>query len=246
MAVMEKTIDILGDDAFSEALLARTMLDGQPVDLYDDVITKLRAYALYYMKKVESVNFPNVRSVGKYAFLGCSSLKKVTLEKCTNFDQEAMKGCGQVTEINAPLITSVGAYCFSGTQIEKADFPLLLALSGNGVFANCDKLKTVILPKVTTCATSSFYRCFALEQIDLPSIKSLSNGFLTNCTALRTVNLGPNIKTISEKAFSDTPDGLIINLPISEGTIANAPWGAPNAVIHYDTPYAGNVPMPEN
>jgi hypothetical protein len=59
-----------------------------------------------------------------------------------------------------------------------------------------------------------------------------------------TVNIGPGIKTISATAFENTPDGMVINLPVAEGAVANAPWGATNAVIHYNTPYSRNVPIP--
>lgn len=59
-----------------------------------------------------------------------------------------------------------------------------------------------------------------------------------------TVNIGPGIKTISATAFENTPDGMVINLPVADGAVANAPWGATNAVIHYNTPYSGNVPIP--
>ena len=246
MAVLEKTIDILGDDSFSSALIARTMADGQPVDLYDEAIHHLRRFALYNMQKIESVNFPNVTYCSGHSLQNCSSLKKVTMEKCKTLSTEDLRNCPNLTEINIPLLSSVGEYCFAGTGIETANFPYLTSMYSYGTFSYCTSLKTVILPKLTICGTNSFYHCTSLEQLDLPSIVNLYNGFATSCSNLKTVNLGPNLKTIAESAFSGTPEGLVINLPISEGTISGAPWGAANAVINYDTPYAGDVPIPES
>ena len=47
-------------------------------------------------------------------------------------------------------------------------------------------------------------------------------------------------------AFQNAPEGLVINLPVAEGAISGAPWGATNAIINYDTPYAGTVPIPQS
>ena len=38
MAVVEKTIDIIGDEAFSNLIVSKTIPEGVPVDFYDDVV----------------------------------------------------------------------------------------------------------------------------------------------------------------------------------------------------------------
>ena len=38
MAVVEKTVDIIGDERFTAMLLAKTIPDDCPVDLYDEVV----------------------------------------------------------------------------------------------------------------------------------------------------------------------------------------------------------------
>ena len=71
MAVVEKTIDIIGDEAFCNLIISRKVPAGLPVDIYDDAVRKLRDYALYYMGDVESLNFPNVTIIGAYALHDC-------------------------------------------------------------------------------------------------------------------------------------------------------------------------------
>ena len=88
--------------------------------------------------------------------------------------------------------------------------------------------------------------CTALKQLDLPSAKTISATILNGATAMEVLNIGPGVTSINSNAFGGTPDGMIINLPIAEGAISGAPWGATNAIINYDTPYAGTVPIPES
>ena len=68
---------------------------------------------------------------------------------------------------------------------------------------------------------------------------------LNGASSMEVLNIGPSITSIHANAFGGTPEGMIINLPVSEGAISGAPWGAPNAIINYDTPYAGTVPIPQ-
>ena len=88
--------------------------------------------------------------------------------------------------------------------------------------------------------------CPAIRQIDLPSVKNIYNGIISGCSSLEVINIGPDITSINASAFQGAPEGLVINLPVAEGSISGAPWGATNAVINYEVPYAGSVPMPED
>jgi hypothetical protein len=85
MAVVEKTVDLIGDERFTALLLEKTIPDDCPVDLYDEVVQQIRNYAIYRMGKLQSALFPNVTAVGNYAFYYCGSNKAVdvTLEHTT-------------------------------------------------------------------------------------------------------------------------------------------------------------------
>ena len=42
MAVVEKTIDILGDETLSAFIIAREVPEGYPVDFYDEAVKTLK------------------------------------------------------------------------------------------------------------------------------------------------------------------------------------------------------------
>ena len=54
MAVVERTIDILGDETFTAVILGKRMPAGYPVDIYDDDVTVLKTYALGYCSGIET------------------------------------------------------------------------------------------------------------------------------------------------------------------------------------------------
>lgn len=243
MAVVEKTIDILGDEAFSAWLLSKAHQEGWPVDIYDEVVPSLSQYAMYKLQGVQSVKFTRVTQCGAYSMANCSQLVSVDLPICTAFGDNAIRSCPHLTTINLPELQSVGQYCFNAcTALEEINFPKLISAVSAGVFQECTSLRTVILPRLKTMGNAMFYGCSRLEQIDLPSIETIRSNVFS--AAVEVINLGPNIQSISTDAFSHTQEGVVINLPVAEGAISGAPWGAPNAVINYEVPYSGDVPMP--
>jgi hypothetical protein len=245
MAVVEKTVDIIGDERFTAMLLAKTIPDDCPVDLYDEVVQSVRNYAMYKMGKLQSAIFPRVTAVGNYAFYECTTLKRAEMPLCKTLGERAFQGCKLLEEIEMPLVMYLNSSCFAGcTALTKAIFSGVTIMYGSGVFSGCPNLKTVNFQKMTNMGEGCFASNPTLEQIDLPSIKVIGSSAFNNCTGLKTVNIGPDIITIPANAFSGTSSDLVINLAVSEGAVANAPWGATNATINYDTPYAGEIPMP--
>ena len=81
MAVVEKTVDILGDETLSAFILARRIPEGNPVDFYDEAVKTLKNFALRGMAGMHTVNFPYVTTVGSYAFTNCPDLTKVILPR---------------------------------------------------------------------------------------------------------------------------------------------------------------------
>lgn len=246
MAVVERTVDIIGDDAFCSLILKRIVPDGMPVDFYDDVLTKLRPHALRNMSGLESVYFPNVTTVGKYAFAECPDLKKVEMPQATSVPERCMFSCSSLVEVIFPAATFIGEFCITGRSIKRIELPNVNTAGGTLQFYNSTALEEVILPKLGYIPPNMLSGCTALKQLDLPSAKTISATILNGATAMEVLNIGPGVTSINSNAFGGTPDGMIINLPIEEGAISGAPWGATNAIINYDTPYAGTVPIPES
>ena len=242
MAVVEKTIDILGDEAFCERIIARRLLNGDPVDIYDEVVPSLRNYALYKMAGIQSLKLTKVKTVNTYACGYLTSLLTLELPECTSVSDNSFRGCSALRELNLPLVTSTGSYAFIDcTSLEKVQMDKLTSV-GTGTFQQCSKLSEVILPRASTIMNAAFYACSSLKKLDLPSATQIRSNVIPG--SLEELNIGPNISSIATDAFRYAGAGLVINLPVAEGVISGAPWGATEAVINYEVPYAGTVPMP--
>lgn len=109
-------------------------------------------------------------------------------------------------------------------------------------FKNCTKLKTVIgdLPKIEILR-QSFYECSSLIEIPyMPNLQRIQAASFYNCTGLTSVNIYNTLIEFASNAFQNCSNLLDIYVPWSEGEVANAPWGATNATIHYNTLYDDN------
>ena len=247
MAVVEKTVDILGDDGVCKFIIERKLTEGMPVDFYDEAVKNLRSYALRGMQGLQSIDLPNVTDVGSYALAYCPDLKRISLSKCTRFSGNyVFRDCSELESVDFPLLQTVYEASFAGcNKLASISLPSLVS-SGSSLFGSMGALVSASIPRLTTLPSYAFNNCRSIRQIDLPSVTTIREAVMGICPLLEVVTIGPNITTIHSYAFSGTPDGMIINLPVAEGAISGAPWGAPNAIINYDTPYAGTVPIPES
>ena len=248
MAVVEKTIDILGDETLSAFIISRQVPEGNPVDFYDEVVRTLKNYALRGLSGVQSFNFPFVTTVGAWALASCPDLVNVTLPQCTSFSGNgALRESPKLENVDVPLLKTASEYTFANcNKLRSISLPSLTSC-GTGIFFGCSKLEVVSMPRLTALGTNTFYTCPAIKQIDLPSVKNIYGGQINGCSSLEVINIGPDIMSISSSAFQGAPEGLVINLPVAEGVISGAPWGATNnIIINYDTPYSGSVPIPES
>lgn len=95
--------------------------------------------------------------------------------------------------------------------------------------------KIVILPTtITRINIKAFQNCTNLSTIVIPEgVQIISDLAFGNCRNLKCVRLPATINTISSIAFTASTNLEHIYVPWSEGKIADAPWGADNATVHY-------------
>ena len=247
MAVVEKTIDIIGDSAFCAMILSRKILAGQPVDIYDEAVKIMRTYALRGMAGLESIHMPNVTKCSSYSFYGCSSLKSVVMENCTRIEERSFQDCHALETLTFPKLTFIGNCALAGgtsTTLTELNLPELLSLADLGIYSR-PGLATFIAPKLQQISGNAFSGNNALRQLDLPSIKYLYGQPFSGMNGLEVINFGPNLATVPSGMLSGTPSGLLVNMPFEEGHFSGAPWGNADAVINYGVEYSGTVPMPE-
>lgn len=74
-----------------------------------------------------------------------------------------------------------------------------------------------------------------ITEVIIPAeIKWMEASVFQNCTSLTKVTIKGKISTFAASAFSGCTALTDIYVPWAEDEVANAPWGAPNATIHYN------------
>ena len=148
MSEFQNTIDLLGDEAVTKALVERTRME-----FHDDVITKVRRYAFYNNSQLTSIDLPSVTEIYEYAFRECSALTNVKLPSWESTTAGGGSRSGQFQRC---------------TALKSVTFPLLKSLS-NQMFAYCSSLQIVDLYKVTSIPNGSITGCGALKYLVLRS-----------------------------------------------------------------------------
>lgn len=107
---------------------------------------------------------------------------------------------------------------------------------GMGAFQNTDLIYDHLPPKVVTIKTNAFNNVhFYFEEIPRTVQTIGGNAFYANSKISSIKFMGVPL-SISSTSFR-TSFLTDIYVPWAEGAIPNAPWGATNATIHYNTSY---------
>lgn len=108
---------------------------------------------------------------------------------------------------------------------------------GGYAFCSCPNLKRVVFHDgVTVLSGSSFNGCTSLEEIVIPaSVETMYASCFNGCTKLKSVVFLGTPKIVQGTAFDKCTALTDIYVPWAEGAVADAPWGATNATIHYNT-----------
>ena len=155
-------------------------------------------------------------SIRSHAFHYCSTLVSVTLpDSVTKIMDDAFYICSNLTSIALPdgiTILAAGAFQLC-TKLELTALPASIIKIYNYAFDGCSKLALTTLP---ANVTDIGFRAFA------------------KCSGLTTITFQGTPTSIDSAAFKDCSNLTTINVPWAEGAVANAPWGATNATIHYN------------
>ncbi len=111
-----------------------------------------------------------------------------------------------------------------------------LEIANNQCVQNCYYLTTLNIPKVKTIGNLAFANCNRLVMDTIPaSVETIGSQAFANGTALTSITFKGTPTSIASNSFSGCSKLTDIYVPWSEGAVANDPWGATNATIHYDT-----------
>ena len=106
-----------------------------------------------------------------------------------------------------------------------------------GSFRTYYSLQTVKLPNTLKyIGSSSFAWCQSLYEVEIPRrVEEIGDFAFGGSQDLRSVTFHGTPRVIDGLAFSQCYSLENIYVPWSEGEVANAPWGATNATIHYNS-----------
>ena len=125
------------------------------IDASINPLAYMQAVPNYYLykSKVASVVIPNtVKSIGDFAFEGCTGLTSVTIgNSVTRIGSSAFSGCSGLTSVTIPdSVTSIGDWVFEGcTRLTSVTIPESVTSIGSYIFEKCKNLKDITFKGTT-------------------------------------------------------------------------------------------------
>nr|MCR4760457.1 leucine-rich repeat domain-containing protein [Oscillospiraceae bacterium] len=129
-------------------------------------------------------------SFNGYAFVGCSSLKKITFSDRTGtISYDVFKDCTSLTTIELPA------------NLEEIS---------SEMFLGCTALEEITIPdSVKIIREDAFSGCTALTEIDLPaSVKTIEAGAFADCSSRRKITIRSKGCIINEKKYASDKDAI--------------------------------------
>lgn len=168
-------------------------------------VTGVPAY-VFSNAKVTEITLPNALNVGNYAFISCSLLQKVAMDKVMMLGQSAFCSCGLLSDVSFPVLTSIGNSCFAyGSSLSTINLPSLTSLAA-GAFMRCSSLANVSVPRLKSVGNQAFLGCISLSTLTLPSASSLGSSAFAQCSNLASLYLqSTNVCAIGSTTFNSTP-----------------------------------------
>lgn len=173
------------------------------------------------------------------AFANCARLTNVILpESVKTLGINAFSSCSSISITSLPSgVTSIGQSAFNGcTKLALTELPNGITVINNLVFYNCYKIALTSLPSgITSIGSSAFQHCGKLSLSQIPAaVATIGASAFYGCLGITEMTFAGKPTTINATAFQNCTNLLDIYVPWSEGEVANAPWGATNATIHYN------------
>ena len=166
------------------------------------------------------------------------NLIDVKMHGYTKIRDHIFEECHSLSLASLPdEIVSIGSCAFFECEnLALTSLPLGVTYIGYGAFIGCENLALTSLPDgITSIGTQTFYFCTNLALTSIPAgVTDISYGAFYGCTGLTELTFLGTPTGIAPNSFQDCTNLTTINVPWAEGAVANAPWGATNATIHYN------------
>lgn len=174
----------------------------------------------------------NYENMFNYSFWNCSrsakngyytELHTIYLpDWITGFGQNMFQYCGNLVNLIGDLSNVIRVYSqafFGCASLPELPYMPNLTRIDNQACKNCKAFtKLVLPPKLTYFEQNVFWQCTGLTEVTFQCIPT----------------------TLPGNVFNECTNLTDIYCPWAEGEVANAPWGATNATIHYNTQFDEN------
>ena len=168
---------------------------------------------------IKTVDFSNLKKIGKYAFSNCIRLSSITMNKVESIDNSAFKYTLSLSDLNCDSLVSIGNNAFESSGIISIVAPKVTSI-GTNAFLNCYDLESASFPQLTDLSLSVFRNCTSLTTLSAPLLTTIG------ANALRNVAIdeffGRYVKTVGNYAFADNPYLASAILPVATSTGTNA------------------------
>lgn len=229
--MIEMAKDKVGGEEKFKQLLNRTITEITAEDLKDSTV--IPQYSLQGCKNLKKITIPNT-----VVTFGSSCFNSTALEE-TRYEGELWEWC-KIKRSGISFTANYGTLYINGEVCENVEIrptDEMLTTSSSGVsqfvveanaFYNVQSLKTLkfVHPGNRYALLSrAFGNCSNLSRVDI-------------CSERMDEDVGGSYSsyTLPSNLFVDCSNLTDIYVCWSEGKVKNAPWGATNATIHYDTP----------
>jgi hypothetical protein len=233
-----------GDDVINNAFREHSVL--KTIKFQDD-ITRIGNYAFYGCKVLDIYAIPKTVSyIGGGAFVNNKALTAIIFEGTPeSMGANIFSGCDKLTVINVPWseTASVNTNAPWGAANAIINYDMITELNDNITeieqeeYSNRTDMGIALSPSsLETIGHYAFGNCPYIKFRTIPkSVKSIGNMIFSGCPLITKITFEGTPEEIGVSALYNGPNGItIINVPWSEGEVANAPWGAMNATINYN------------
>lgn len=251
------TIQSIGDDAFLECdglkkVYVSSIEDWCKIDFpYSDTNPLSRGADLYVDNKlVTDVTIPDgVKSIGKYAFYGYSSLKSISFpSSIRSIGESAFFDCSNLDKVYA---TNIEDWCkikfgdmlsnpifyarkiyIDGELATDITIPKGITKICDYAFENCETITNVVIPNsVISIGNSAFSGCYDLKNISIPnSVVNIDEGAFSYCSNLEKVEIPDGIKFIKNSTFVGCGNLTTIIIPQSVKEIGYLAFGSDSSL----------------
>lgn len=162
--------------------------------------------------EIEIVEECGITEIPDYAFLGCTSLKKVSLPSgLKKIGFQAFSECSALESINFPKsLEDIGSNSFTYCKsLDNVEFPDGLKHIGHNAFSFCSSLKEAILPdSLEEIESYAFSDCESLRKVRLPANDHLLGELMMNCcpNLVEIIEPSPKVPKLDCESFIFDPE----------------------------------------